>query len=87
MSQFTLLEMLYHKGDLKVDEITEKSLPTIGNINLVIDKLVKLSLVKKKKCEEDRRITYVSITEEEEKFKALIIKKNWQPKLPVSLIQ
>ena len=79
--------MLYHKGDLKVDEITEKSLPTIGNINLVIDKLVKLSLVKKKKCEEDRRITYVSITEEEEKFKALIIKKNWQPKLPVSLIQ
>ena len=67
VSQFAVLEMLYHKGDLKVGEIIEKSLSTIGNISLVIDNLVKLSLVKKKKCEEDRRITYVSITEEGKK--------------------
>lgn len=63
VSQFAVLEMLYHKGDLKIGEIIIKSLSTIGNISLVIDNLVKLSLVEKKKCEEDKRITYVSITE------------------------
>lgn len=64
VSLFAVLEMLYHKEDLKVGEIIVKSLSTIGNISLVIDNLVKLSLVEKKKCEEDRRITYVDITEE-----------------------
>lgn len=63
VSQFAVLEMLYHKGELKVGEIIVKSLSTIGNISFVIDNLVKLSLVEKKKCEEDRRITYVDITE------------------------
>lgn len=63
VSQFAVLEMLYHKGELKIGEITVKSLSTIGNISLVIDNLVKLSLVEKRKCEEDRRITYVDITE------------------------
>lgn len=67
ISQFAVLEMLYHKGSLRVGDIIEKSLSTIGNISLVIDNLVKLSLVKKEKCPEDKRITYVSITKEGEK--------------------
>ncbi len=64
VSQFDVLEILYYMGDLKVGEIIERSLSTIGNISLVIDNLVKLSLVEKKKGEKDRRITYVSLTEE-----------------------
>lgn len=63
VSQFDVLEILYYMGDLKVGEIIERSLSTIGNISLVIDNLVKLSLVEKKKGEKDRRITYVSLTE------------------------
>ncbi len=63
VSQFDVLEILYYMGDLKVGEIIERSLSTIGNISLVIDNLVKLSLVEKKKDEKDRRITYVSLTE------------------------
>ncbi len=64
VSQFDVLEILYYMGDLKVGEIIERSLSTIGNISLVVDNLVKLSLVEKKKGEKDRRITYVSLTEE-----------------------
>lgn len=62
LGQFAVLEMLYHKGDLNVNDIIKKSLSSIGNISLVIDNLVKLSFVEKKKCKIDKRITYVSIT-------------------------
>ena len=67
--QFAVLEMLYHKGDLKVGDIIEKSLSSVGNISLIIDNLKKLSYVEKKKCLLDGRITYVSLSE---KGKSLI---------------
>lgn len=59
--QFAVLEMLYHKGKLKVGDIIEKSLSSIGNISLVIDNLKKLGFVEKKKCQLDKRVTYVTI--------------------------
>lgn len=66
--QFAVLEMLYHKGNLKVGEIIEKSLSTIGSVSVVIDNLIKLKLVEKQKCTEDKRITYVAITEKGKKL-------------------
>lgn len=61
--QFSVLEILYNKGDLKVGDIIEKSLSTVGNISLVIDNLCKLGYTEKKKCTMDKRITYVTLTE------------------------
>ncbi len=61
--QFSVLEMLYHKGDLKVGDIIEKSISSVGNISLIIDNLQKLEFVEKRKCKSDGRITYVSLTE------------------------
>jgi MarR family 2-MHQ and catechol resistance regulon transcriptional repressor len=61
--QFSVLEILYNKGDLKVGDIIEKSLSTVGNISLVIDNLCKLGYTEKKKCTLDKRITYVTLTE------------------------
>lgn len=60
--QFSVLEMLYHKGDLKVGEIIEKSISSVGNISLIIDNLQKLGYVQKKKCNSDGRVTYVSLS-------------------------
>lgn len=60
--QFAVLEMLYHKGDLKVGDIIEKSLSSVGNISLIIDNLQKLGYAEKKKCNKDGRITYVSLS-------------------------
>jgi len=62
--QFSVLEILYNKGDLKVGDIIEKSLSTVGNISLVIDNLCKLGYTEKKKCTLDKRITYVTLTEQ-----------------------
>ncbi len=74
--QFAVLEILYHKGDLKVGEIIEKTLSSIGNINVVINNLQKQGLVKKEKCALDNRVTYVKITEEGRKVVDRIFPKH-----------
>ncbi len=66
--QFAVLEILYHKGDLKVGDIIEKTLSSIGNINVVVNNLEKHGLVKKEKSSLDRRVTYVKITDEGKKI-------------------
>lgn len=62
VSQFSVLEVLYHKGDLKVAEIIDKTLSTGGNMTVVIENLVKEGLVTRYKDPEDKRINFISIT-------------------------
>ncbi|MBZ9685470.1 MarR family transcriptional regulator [Clostridium estertheticum] len=64
VSQFAVLEILYHKGDLKVCEIIDKILSTGGNMTVVIDNLVKVNLVMRCTDPKDRRVNLISITEE-----------------------
>ncbi len=64
VSQFAVLEILYHKGDLRVSEIIDKILSTGGNMTVVIDNLVKVNLVKRSTDPMDRRVNLISITEE-----------------------
>lgn len=64
VSQFAVLEILYHKGDLRVSEIIDKVLSTGGNMTVVIDNLVKGNLVKRCTDPKDRRVNLISITEE-----------------------
>src|SRR5690625_7396496 len=54
ISDFTVLEALYHKGKLTVREITEAVLINTGSITYVIDKLVKKELVERRHSNEDR---------------------------------
>lgn len=65
-SEFGVLEMLLHKGNQPVQKIAEKILVTSGTITYVIDKLQKKELVYRKKCEKDKRIFYVGLTEKGE---------------------
>jgi len=69
VSQFSVLEVLYHKGDLKIQDIIEKTLSTGGNMTVVIENLVKDGLVIRYKDQEDKRVNLISITE---KGKAII---------------
>jgi len=62
-SQFAVLEVLYHKGDLRVSEIIDKILSTGGNMTVVIDNLIKGNLVKRCTDPKDRRVNLISITE------------------------
>ena len=63
VSEFGVLELLYHKGRQPVQIIAEKILVTSGTITYVIDKLVKKDLVVREKCSEDKRKFYVDLTE------------------------
>jgi len=69
VSQFAVLEVLYHKGALRVQEIIEKTLSTGGNMTVVIENLVKDDLVMRYKDPEDKRASLISITD---KGKAII---------------
>jgi MarR family 2-MHQ and catechol resistance regulon transcriptional repressor len=61
VSQFGVLEALYHLGPLSQSEIAKKVLKSAGNITLVIDNLEKRDLVKRER-QEDRRFYAVRLT-------------------------
>lgn len=63
LSEFSALELLYHKGEQSIQQIGQKVLLTSGSMTYVIDQLVKKALVSRKICDSDRRITYVEISE------------------------
>lgn len=67
-SQFAVLEVLYHKGDLKICDIIEKILTTSGNVTVVIKNLEKDGLVKKYAHELDKRSILISITDKGKKI-------------------
>jgi MarR family 2-MHQ and catechol resistance regulon transcriptional repressor len=61
-SEFAALEALYHKGDLTVGDVSDRVLLTSGSMTPVIDKLERRGLLARRRCAEDQRITYLSIT-------------------------
>jgi len=62
-AQFAVLEVLYHKGDLRICEIIEKILATSGNMTVVINNLAKEHLIEKVSDPIDKRATIIKITE------------------------
>lgn len=62
VSEFAVLEVLYHKGELPIGEIGQRVLLTSGSMTYVIGKLVRRRLVVRRRCARDRRITYVGIS-------------------------
>lgn len=61
--QFAVLEVLYHKGDLKIGEIIESILSTGGNMTVVINNLEKNNYVVREKDSEDNRAYIIKITD------------------------
>ncbi len=64
ISQFGVLEALYHKGPLCQRDIAAKILKSTGNITMVIDNLEKRGLVRRERDSEDRRYLTVHLTDE-----------------------
>ncbi|MGG1599399.1 MarR family winged helix-turn-helix transcriptional regulator [Paenibacillus naphthalenovorans] len=62
-TEFTVLELLYHKGKIPLQQIGDKILVTSGSITYNIDKLEKKGYLKRVPCSEDRRVTYAVITD------------------------
>ena len=64
LSQFAVLEALYHLGPLFQREIGQKLLRSSGNITMVIDNLEKRGYVERERKKEDRRFMRVRLTDE-----------------------
>ncbi|GAA0133774.1 MarR family transcriptional regulator [Paenibacillus sp. YSY-4.3] len=61
-SEFTILEVLYNKGRIPLQQIGDKILITSGSVTYNIDKLVQKGLLRRVPCEQDRRVIYAEIT-------------------------
>ena len=68
VSQFGVLEALYHLGPMSQREIGQKILRSSGNMTMVIDNLEKRLLVKRERSQADRRFRIVHLTEKGRKL-------------------
>ena len=63
ISQFGILEALFHKGPLCQRDIATKILKSTGNITMVIDNLERRRLVRRERTSEDRRFITINLTD------------------------
>jgi MarR family 2-MHQ and catechol resistance regulon transcriptional repressor len=63
ISQFGVLDALFHLGPLYQSEIAAKILKSVGNLTTVIDNLEKRDLVKRHRLSDDRRRIQVRLTD------------------------
>lgn len=62
LTEFAVLEVLLHKGDLPIGEIGDRILRTSGSMTYVLDKLQERDLIRRRRCPEDRRVLYAELT-------------------------
>ncbi|MFK7692971.1 MarR family winged helix-turn-helix transcriptional regulator [Paenibacillus sp. HJGM_3] len=61
-SEFMILEVLYNKGSIPLQQIGEKILVTSGSITYNIDKLEQKGCLRRVPSASDRRVIYAEIT-------------------------
>ena len=64
LTEFGVLELLYHKGDQPIQKIGQKILLASSSITYVVDKLEEKNYLIRRGCPTDRRVTYATITKE-----------------------
>ncbi len=63
ITEFGVLEALYHKGELPMGEVGDRVLLTSGSTTYVVDKLERRGLVRRRRSTgADRRVTLLSLT-------------------------
>ena len=60
--QFTVLELLYNRGEQTIQQIIDKVLSSSGNITVVVRNLEQMKLVNRRKNPDDQRSYLISIT-------------------------
>ncbi|MFF2091848.1 MarR family winged helix-turn-helix transcriptional regulator [Paenibacillus sp. NPDC058174] len=62
-TEFGILEVLYAKGRIPIQQIGDRVLITSGTMTYNIDKLENKGYLKRVPCSHDRRVTYAEITD------------------------
>lgn len=66
ISQFGVLEAVYHLGPLNQRQLADKILRSSGNLTMVIDNLERDGLVRRERDPQDRRVMNIFLTPEGE---------------------
>ncbi len=64
LTEFAVLELLYHKGEQPIQKIGQKVLLASSSITYVVDKLEEKKFIRRRACPSDRRVTYAGLTPE-----------------------
>ena len=62
LTEFEILEALYHKGPLLLGDVQRKILLSSGGVTYAIDRLADKGLVERRECATDRRARYAALT-------------------------
>ena len=62
MTEFAVLEVLYHKGALPLGEIRDRILVTGASTTYVVKKLEERGLMRRRVCAEDQRVVFGELT-------------------------
>src|SRR5699024_5964448 len=66
LTEFAVLELLFHKGSQPIQVIGKKVLLASSSITYVIDKLEGKNLITRQECPKDRRVIHVTLTDDGE---------------------
>lgn len=72
LTEFAILEALYHCGAMLLGEVQRRILVSSGGITFLVDRLVAKGLVERQECPSDRRARYAALTPEGEALIARI---------------
>src|SRR2546430_9795658 len=62
LTEFQILEALYHKGPLLLGDVQKKILLSSGGVTYTVDRLAEKGLVERRECPTDRRARYAALT-------------------------
>lgn len=71
-AEFGVLEALYHKGPMLLNEVQRRILVSSGGITYLVDRLEKRGLVERRDCPGDRRARLAALTADGEALLAAI---------------
>ena len=77
LNEFAVLEVIYHKKKISVSSIKEKILLANSSLSYILDKLEKRKLIKRVKDIYDKRVYYISLTNEGNIFCNKIFPKHY----------
>ncbi|EHJ55903.1 hypothetical protein HMPREF9318_01858 [Streptococcus urinalis FB127-CNA-2] len=75
-TQFSVLEVLYSKGDMRINNLIESLLATSGNMTVVLRNMERNGWIFKQKCREDKRAFIVGLTQEGRQLIEVILPKH-----------
>ena len=64
VTQFGVLEALWHLGPMTLSELAAKHLKSANNLTVVVDNLEKMGLARRERSAKDRRVIYVHLTDD-----------------------